>query len=260
MADIKIAPDILAILKGCTVSNSSKGWQIALPPGQLPPKTYNAVDAVLKLLGGKWNKSIVAHSFPDDPTDDLQAAIDEAFVADIKVRRQAFYTPDDLAAEIVLLFGHVEGCNVLEPSAGDGAIAKAAARYGANSITTVELHFEAHKAIEPLIKGYCHKFGVHPPPMWHHCGDFLTMGAQLGKFERVLMNPPFTRGQDVAHIQHAYTFLKPGGFLLAITPDKEHPKLDNLKPQTVRRFPAGAFKESGTMVATRLIKIHNLEN
>lgn len=30
------------------------------------------------------------------------------------------------------------------------------------------------------------------------------------------MNPPFSRDQDVRHVCHAFTFLKPGGKLVAI--------------------------------------------
>ena len=32
-----------------------------------------------------------------------------------------------------------------------------------------------------------------------------------------MMNPPFERYQDVAHVKHAYSFLSPGGKLVALT-------------------------------------------
>ena len=35
-------------------------------------------------------------------------------------------------------------------------------------------------------------------------------------FDRILMNPPFEKFQDIEHVRRAYTFLKPGGRLVAI--------------------------------------------
>jgi 16S rRNA G1207 methylase RsmC len=69
------------------------------------------------------------------------------------------------------------------------------------------------------------------------------------------MNPPFAKGQDYKHVGHAVKWLKPGGKLFAIVPAKDCPKMEGLGARTVREFAAGAFKESGTSVATRLITI-----
>ena len=49
------------------------------------------------------------------------------------------------------------------------------------------------------------------------CADFLELSPDdLGTFDRVVMNPPFEKAQDVAHVRHAFQFLKPGGVLAAI--------------------------------------------
>ena len=37
-------------------------------------------------------------------------------------------------------------------------------------------------------------------------------------FDRVVMNPPFSEGRWLAHLQHAVTMLKPTGRLVAILP------------------------------------------
>ncbi|WP_344897990.1 methyltransferase, partial [Nonomuraea antimicrobica] len=49
-------------------------------------------------------------------------------------------------------------------------------------------------------------------------GDFLevTPDQYPAKFDRVLMNPPFSKGQDIQHVTHALRFLKPGGQLVAV--------------------------------------------
>ena len=35
-------------------------------------------------------------------------------------------------------------------------------------------------------------------------------------YDRIIMNPPFSKGRDVEHVKHAYSLLKPGGRLVAL--------------------------------------------
>ncbi|MEF8689850.1 UNVERIFIED_CONTAM: PLxRFG domain-containing protein [Comamonas sp. A-3] len=49
--------------------------------------------------------------------------------------------------------------------------------------------------------------------------DELTGIAQNGTwsgYDRIVMNPPFSDGRDIQHVQHAYTLLRPGGRIVAI--------------------------------------------
>jgi len=49
------------------------------------------------------------------------------------------------------------------------------------------------------------------------CADFLACTTeQLGRFNKVLMNPPFHNGADIAHIKHALHFLERDSVLVAI--------------------------------------------
>ena len=43
--------------------------------------------------------------------------------------------------------------------------------------------------------------------------DFLE---HAGEYDRIIMNPPFENGQDIDHLQHAYSLLKPGGRVVSI--------------------------------------------
>ena len=72
------------------------------------------------------------------------------------------------------------------------------------------------------------------------------------------MNPPFTKGQDIKHVNHALQFLKPGGKLVAIMAGNDKSKwFDSLEwCYEIEDVPAGAFKESGTNVATIIVTIH----
>lgn len=44
--------------------------------------------------------------------------------------------------------------------------------------------------------------------------DFLELQGK--QYDRIVMNPPFSDGRDIQHVQHAYGLLKPGGRLVAI--------------------------------------------
>lgn len=86
-------------------------------------------------------------------------------------------------------------------------------------------------------------------------GDFLTVDPRTCPlYDRVVMNPPFARQDDIRHVLHAMKFLKPGGRLVAIMSagvtyrdTKLNHEFNALNP-TIKELPAGAFKSSGTMV------------
>ena len=96
--------------------------------------------------------------------------------------------------------------------------------------------------------------------------DFLSVvKADVGRIDRVVMNPPFTRRQDIDHVRHACDLLDAGGILVAVMcesaffrTDKKSVDfrafLDGANAQTVKLAP-GAFHESGTDVAARIVKI-----
>jgi SAM-dependent methyltransferase len=86
--------------------------------------------------------------------------------------------------------------------------------------------------------------------------DFLACNGDLGKFDRVLMNPPFQNGDDIRHIQHAVAMLKPGGLLVAICANG--PRQEKaLRPiaQSWEELPAETFKDEGTGVRTVLLTV-----
>jgi 16S rRNA G1207 methylase RsmC len=87
--------------------------------------------------------------------------------------------------------------------------------------------------------------------------DFLTCSpTELGEFDAVAMNPPFHMRSDIKHIQHALTFLKPGGILAALCLDTHH-RETALKPlsSSWERVEAGTFGKEGTQVQTILMTI-----
>jgi protein-L-isoaspartate O-methyltransferase len=162
---------------------------------------------------------------------------------------QLFPTPSDLADRMVEAADLEPGQNVLEPSAGTGAIIDAIRRklnHG-TAITAVEINPTlAHRLAFFDCLGADR---VHPK-------DFLTCNGDLGKFDRVLMNPPFENGADIKHILHAISFLKPGGRLVALCAAGPRQN-DKLRPlaHVWEELPADTFKDAGTGVRAALLVI-----
>ena len=66
------------------------------------------------------------------------------------------------------------------------------------------------------------------------------------------MNPPFERGSDIRHIEHALTFLKPGGRLVAICANgpRQRERLQPMASEWID-LPAGSFKRLASSNHTR---------
>lgn len=245
MANVKISPEVQDVLnRGAIEGNVFK-----LPEGQLERDLYVAVDKVLKALGGKWKRG-TGHVFPSDPSEKLGRTLNTGIAVDEKKQFQAFFTPPELAAKVVQM-ADVSGKYVLEPSAGGGALVKECIAQGASSVFMVEINEEflstLIKSVAPSLK----------------CGgitlDFLKFATEQPEFDRVVMNPPFTKNQDVKHVEHAFKFLKPGGKLVAIMANNQSRKLFQKliegKNYAIEEVDAGAFKESGTMVRTLILTL-----
>lgn len=154
-------------------------------------------------------------------------------------------TPAPIAAQMVELAGIEEGMRVLEPSAGTGALLEAARRHRGAITTAIELDGRLADRLRLTFDDV-------------RQADFLQCGQELGSFDRVLMNPPFNGGADIAHIKHAYSMLKPGGVLVAICANgpRQNAQLRPLAEATGgswQTLPAGSFSNAGTNVNTAML-------
>lgn len=236
------APDtpMLAFLRSCRLD----GLTLHVPSERIDPKVYAEAKKALLIFGGKWNTGKQCFFFKKDPTAHIATLLGTGVVVNEKKDRQAYYTPAAVAEVVVDCACLDDHHVVLEPSLGGGALALACLEAGASRVVGYEIDPDEAAVI-------------HDPRIEVTLADFLTIPPPKKKFDRIVMNPPFTRGQAEAHVLHACRFLAAGGRLIAVVPDKDHPKLAHLNPETVERFPAGSFKESGTSVATRVIQILN---
>ncbi|MCP3940588.1 MAG: methyltransferase, partial [Desulfobacteraceae bacterium] len=181
------------------------------------------------------------HTKFDDMNDSLKNGVQTVSAS------QLFPTPDDLAQRMVNYAGLKKWHTVLEPSAGTGSLLNAAKNTEA-LITAVELNLNLCDHLKA--KGFNNI----------KQGDFLTCNGDLGVFDRIIMNPPFEKGQDIKHIKHALKFLKSGGRLVALCANgprqtKEVKPLVKQSGGDWEDLPPGTFKSAGTMVNTAMLII-----
>ena len=213
-------------------------------PRKLDAADYRRVDAALTALGGTWNRKVTGHAFGQDPTDLIEGVI-ETGTYDRPERPENFGffpTPSALANALVGEAQLEPGMTVLEPSAGIGNIAiEAAAIVGAQNVLTVELQACNIDVLKGL--GF---------------SDFLVFQPEAG-FDRVLMNPPFSRQADIDHVLHAWSMVREGGRLVAIMAasvsfrnNAKSVAFRNLVERHGRMWdnPDGSFKSVGTQVRT----------
>ncbi|MHB8447601.1 MAG: class I SAM-dependent methyltransferase [Sulfuricaulis sp.] len=140
--------------------------------------------------------------FDYNPRDVIDEIVLSGTVPDAR-SHQYYPTPQSVACVAIAAAAIGPHDRCLEPSAGQGHLADAMPRDRTTCVELSAIHCSVLRA-----KGHT-----------VHQGDFLTWAAQTEqRFERILMNPPFTAGQALAHVTAAADLLAPGGRLVAVMP------------------------------------------
>jgi protein-L-isoaspartate O-methyltransferase len=180
----------------------------------------------------------------DDKTGKMMAGWTQTLKAGVEVvvADQLFPTPLAVVEEMMLLACIERTHHVLEPSAGTGAIAFPIAATGA-TLTCVEENWQ-------LSAQLTRKLNCAETNCSVLARDFVEVAPTLEKFDRILMNPPFSGGQDIQHILLARRLLKHDGLLVAICAGgpRQHDKLKPLVDACGgewRELPSGTFPGTG---------------
>ena len=227
------------------------GSKLQLPAQQL--QHYDEISQRLGKAGGRYITGRNKHFAFDEGVDcaDLLRRLVAGETVNFQQEYQFFATPEAKAVEAVeeirKTLGTVRGKRGLEPSAGTGALANVARQMGADmvvieawNVNAIKLRAQGYDVIER---------------------DFLSVTPEeIGTFDFVLANPPFTRNQDIQHVMHMLQFIRPGGALSVIMSTswlegktKAHAQFKEFlatQDVTVTAIEAGAFQESGTGVPT----------
>jgi hypothetical protein len=132
------------------------------------------------------------------PYDIIAQVINSGCVPD-QQSHQYYPTPPMVAAEAIETADISVGDLCLEPSAGQGGLADLMP----DDTTCIEISDLHCKVLEA--KG---RKAIQ--------ADFIKWSG--GKFDKIVMNPPYSEGRWQAHITHAATMLRPEGALIAILP------------------------------------------
>ncbi len=112
-----------------------------------------------------------------------------------------FPTPKPIISQMLELADIQSGDHILEPSAGKGDILDMIRlHYPENDVAAIERNGTLFDILEA--KGHTVERA-----------DFLE---HQGEYNRIIMNPPFEKGADIAHVRHAFGLLAPNGKLVAI--------------------------------------------
>lgn len=160
------------------------------------------IATILEMIGGVKHRTVSDwYAFDYKPQPVIDEILRTGCIPDRR-SHQFYPTPAELAEEVVDIAEILDGDTVLEPSAGSGGLAKL---LPADPTTCVEVSKLHCTALESLgMKDVVNE-------------DFLTW--EPGKtYRKIVMNPPFSEGRAVAHVEKALTLLAPGGRLVAILP------------------------------------------
>lgn len=245
---MKISDDVLQVLRISNVDEENN--LLFLPAQQLDRKLYVDVNKCLESIGGKWNRKLKGHLFDHNPSYDLDEMINTGEWTNKQKEFQFFKTPKEVVTQMISLAEIKRGEMLLEPSAGDGSILEEFPKE--NPYVAIELMEDNCN----ILRGK--KFSVST-------SDFLSW-TPTDKFDKIIMNPPFTKQQDVKHVFHAWECLENGGRLVSVVSESPFFRENSLSSEfrdwldtndaEVIDLDSGAFKESGTMVKTRIIVVN----
>lgn len=226
---------------------SYDGLKLFLPSMEtykIDRSVYNNVKKIFEEWDGKYKTSGKYYEFKTDINNYLNDYLDNNKATNIKKEFQFFETPTELAERMVNLAEVTKSDKILEPSAGRARIAWFLKDY---NLDVIELNESNRQYLQE------NNFNL--------VGDDFIKYNNHG-YNKIIMNPPFTKNQDVKHILHAYDLLDTGGIIVSIASagvrfkqDKNTTKLRELC-DTIEDLPPKTFNESGTNVNTVLLIIN----
>ena len=196
---VTVEQDVKNVLLGTDASWSEEAGKVVLRlTAQLDRKLYVKVNKILEILGGKWNRSTKGHIFVTDPRPQMEQVEAGAVESELW---DFFETPADVADRMAELAEIEPRMQVLEPSAGEGRLIRAILK--AQPLSALVWYELNEGRVEHLLAqdyGYGYR------------ADFLDTWR---KADRIVMNPPWSKGQDRKHLLHAWDCLNEGGILVA---------------------------------------------
>lgn len=167
---------------------------------KLLPKT----EMTLEFLGGV--KDGIDWYFDYDVGEAIKAVIKTGSIPQAK-SHQYYPTPKNIAEDLIDQACINDDCKIFEPSAGQGALLAPIPGYLHKNVTCIDIS-----------KLHCDIVKSKYPDVSVINADFLGFLSHKGRYDRIIMNPPFSDKRAEDHVVHAYSCLDEGGILCAVMP------------------------------------------
>ena len=200
---------------------------------------YSKCKDVLTLIGGVETR-YTEFAFDYDPTKVVNEIVASGMVPD-DVSHQFYPTPEPLAEYMANLLGPLPGNKLLEPSAGQGGLA----RFLVGNVTCVEV---SRIFCEILIKK---GFKVVEAEFLAWQREAKARGEH---FDGVLMNPPFSLGRAYEHLCAAAEMLNEHGRLVSLVPSAAAAKFKDAMLSGVEVFPVGKEQFPGVSIDLSIVR------
>jgi hypothetical protein len=153
-------------------------------------------------------------SYNDGLNTTPKIEIDYAVEMARKIRCRAIYqnvpdffpTPAEVIERMIAIAKIESWHKVLDPSAGGGDICTAVRNLDVHTVDCFEINSDLVIGLTLL------RF----PPLGK---DFLS-ATPRPLYDRILMNPPYSKDVYIEHVRNAYHWLYPGGELIAVLPNE----------------------------------------
>ncbi|MEG3765002.1 DUF4942 domain-containing protein [Alteromonas sp. 14N.309.X.WAT.G.H12] len=206
-----------------------------------PPAHYSEVNDIMVACGGTPEKS--GYGMPgwrfDYDFEALRETLVLTGVVPDKRSHQYYFTPESLARRAVSWCEIESQHSCLEPSAGQGHIAKLMP----GNTECIEISVVQSAILKS--KGFN---VIHT--------DFLEWAVKAKKYDRIVMNPPYSNNQARIHVDAAAELLNEGGKLVAILPAslKDETLVNGLKHEWSDVI-QHAFISSGTRCSVVMLRL-----
>lgn len=212
---------------------------------KISQKDYKEIATKITKIGGVYNKNRFDFEFSPKRLWDMILSGNNV---NIFQEFQYFPTPIWLVLKMIDLCNLTPNMHVCEPSAGRGHIAEKIKAI-TNNVDVCEFMPENR---EILIKN---GFNIV-------ANDFLNYIPET-KYDCIIANPPFSKGQDIKHVKHMLKCVKMNGIVVSIISESSYQKNESFFQKQnayISEKIDNAFTDENTGVSVRIVKLTNKQN
>ncbi len=212
---------------------------------KISQKDYKEIATKITKIGGVYNKNRFDFEFNPKRLWDMVLLGNNV---NIFQEFQYFPTPIELILKMIDLCNLTSNMYICEPSAGRGHIAEKIKAITDN-VDVCEFMPENREILT--------KNGFNIV-----ADDFLKYMPE-NKYDCIIANPPFSKGQDIKHVKHMLKCVKNNGIVVSIISESSYQKNESFFQKQnayISEKIDNAFTDENTGVSVRIVKLTNQQN